>query len=120
MMRSFKMKLYENLQEGIIGQDEYFMFKQNYSDRILDAEKAISNLEEDKRRAAENNREYLEWIDVFRQYRNINVVDRRAVVDLIDEIRVSEDKRIEVVFRHKDECDRTYRMIQMQMTGKGA
>lgn len=28
--KTFKLKLYENLQEGMIGQDEYFLFKKSY------------------------------------------------------------------------------------------
>ena len=33
--KSFKLKLYENLQEGLIGQDEYFLFKKSYAVKIM-------------------------------------------------------------------------------------
>ena len=42
--KKFKMKLYENLEEGIINQQEYFQYKNNYTAKINDAEETIESL----------------------------------------------------------------------------
>lgn len=109
--KGFRMKLYENLQDGLIGQDEYFLFKKSYGAKIQEAEEAIKALELDREQAVSNNRESLEWIDVFRKYQNISKIDRRVIVDLIEEIKIHEGKWVEVVFRFLDECEKIMKKL---------
>ena len=104
--KSFKLKLYENLQEGMISQDEYFLFKNSYASKIQEAEHAIAAIETERRQMVSRNREQLLWMDVFKQYQNITEVTRTVVVDLIDHIEVFEEKRIHVVFRYHDNWDK--------------
>ena len=49
------MKLYDNLQDGLIDQEEYFLFKKNYSERIADAERAVQRLEQEREDAVSRN-----------------------------------------------------------------
>jgi site-specific DNA recombinase len=84
--KTFKLKLYENLQEGMIGQDEYFLFKKSYAMKIQEAEQAIAAIEAEREQMVHNNREQLSWTEVFKQYQNITEVTRNVVVDLIDHI----------------------------------
>ena len=69
--KNFKLKLYENLQEGMIGQDEYFLFKKSYAMKIQEAEQAIAAIEAEREQMVNNNREQLSWTEVFKQYQNI-------------------------------------------------
>lgn len=110
--QKFKMKLYENLEEGIINQQEYFQYKGNYTTKIADAEEAIRNLEKERREAVEGNRRETVWINVFKKYENIDRLDRRAVVEMIDHINVYEDNRIKIIFKYKDECERAINYIE--------
>ena len=110
--KSFKLKLYENLQEGMIGQDEYFLFKKSYAAKITEAEAAIQAIENEREQAVNRNRDSLAWMEVFKKYRNISAVDRCVVVDLIRQINVFEGGRVEVVFRHGDESDKVVKMLE--------
>lgn len=110
--KSFKMKLYENLQEGLIGQDEYFLFKKNYAMKITEAEAAIRAIENEREQAVSRNRDSLSWMDVFKQYRNITSVERCMVVDLIRQINVFEGGKVEVVYRHGDEMKKVIKMLE--------
>lgn len=110
--KSFKLKLYENLQEGLIGQDEYFLFKKSYAAKISEAEAAIQAIENEREQAISRNRDSLAWMDVFKKYRNISMIDRCAVVDLIRQVNVFEGGRVEVVFRHGDESEKVVRMLE--------
>ena len=101
--KSFKLKLYENLQEGMIGQDEYFLFKKSYAAKIEEAEMAIAAIEAEREQTVGRNRERLAWIDVYKKYRNVTEITRRLVVDLIEQIKVYEGSRIEIIWRYQDE-----------------
>lgn len=109
--KGFKLKLYENLQEGLIGQDEYFIFKKSYAEKIKKAEEAIKALEDDREQAVSKNRNSLAWMDTFKQYKNINTIERKVVLDLIEEILVYEDKRVDVIFRHHDDFEKVLNML---------
>ena len=110
--KSFKLKLYENLQEGLIGQDEYFLFKKSYAAKITEAEAAIQAIENEREQAVSRNRDSLAWMEVFKKYRNVSAVDRCMVVDLVRQINVFEGGKVEVVFRHVDEADKVVKMLE--------
>ena len=110
--KSFKLKLYENLQEGLIGQDEYFLFKKSYAVKIAEAEAAIRAIEDEREQAVSRNRDSLSWMETFKKYRNITSVNRSMVVDLIRQVNVFEGGRAEVVFRHADEAEKVVRMLE--------
>ena len=110
--KSFKLKLYENLQEGLIGQDEYFLFKKSYAAKIAEAEAAIMAIEDEREQAVSRNRDSLSWMETFKKYRNITSVNRSMVVDLIRQVNVFEGGRAEVVFRHADEAEKVVRMLE--------
>ena len=108
--RNFKMKLNENLQDGLIDQDEYVLFNKNYSHKIADTEKTIRRLEREREDTLRRNVSKHNWADIFLKYRNLKELDRKAVVEMIEEIRVYEDKRIEVKFRYMAEFEDTVKM----------
>ena len=110
--KSFKLKLYENLQEGLIGQDEYFLFKKSYAAKIAEAEAAIRAIEDEREQAVSRNRDSLSWMETFKKYRNITSVNRSMVVDLIRQVNVFEGGRSEVVFRHADETEKVVKMLE--------
>ena len=113
----YKMKLYDNLQDGLIGEDEYFLFKKNYTERIGDAERAIRHLEEERADAVSSSIPEQQWAEVFMKYKNLTELDRKAVVDMVDAIRVFEDRRIEVSFRYAGEFEHTMKMAAAVPSG---
>ena len=110
--KSFKLKLYENLQEGLIGQDEYFLFKKSYAAKIAEAEAAIRAIEDEREQAVSRNRDSLSWMETFKKYRNITSVNRSMVVDLIRQVNVFEGGKAEVVFRYADEAEKVVKMLE--------
>ena len=110
--KSFKLKLYENLQEGLIGQDEYFLFKKSYAAKIMEAEAAIQAIENEREQAVSRNRDSLAWMDVFKKYQNVSEIDRFMVVDLIRQVNVFEGGKVEVIFRHGDEAGKVMKLLE--------
>ena len=110
--KSFKLKLYENLQEGLIGQDEYFLFKKSYAAKIMEAEAAIQAIENEREQAVSRNRDSLAWMEVFKKYQNVSEIDRFMVVDLIRQVNVFEGGKVEVIFRHGDEAGKVMKLLE--------
>lgn len=108
----FKLKLYENLQQGVISQEEYFLFKKSYTDKIEGAKKSIQKLQEEREELLDNSRERFQWMDVFKRYANLQELDREAVVELIEAVYVYSDKKVEVSFRYADEYSKVMRMLE--------
>ena len=96
------VSLHENLNEGIIDRDEYANLKQVYSLRSGEAMKQMDTLRENLQHLAEHGSS-VEWVETFRKYQNIAVLDRAAVVTLIDHIIIHENKTVEIIYRYHDE-----------------
>ena len=43
------------------------------------------------------------WVTLFKQYENIEELNRRVLMALVDRILIYEDHAIEIVFKYKDE-----------------
>ena len=53
------------------------------------------------------------WTKVFLQNKNLTELDRKAVVELIEEIVVYEDKKIDVRFRYTADFERAMHAVRM-------
>ena len=111
--RGFKMKLYDNLQDGLIDKEEYFLFKETYTEKISEAEQAIRSLEQERDDAVSRNEGNLSWTEVFLKYGNLTEIDRKAVVDMVEVIRVFDDSRVDIRFRYTPEFDKALEMLGM-------
>ena len=111
-----KTSLYESMREGILDKSEFLEMKGVYEMKRVEAENTILYLKEETERLVENlSRETL-WIEKFKTYKNIDGLDRKLVVNLIDKIIVSEDKRIEIIFRYQYNYNRVLSFINTMNT----
>ena len=51
------------------------------------------------------------WVTLFKQYENIDELNRRVLMSLVDRILIYEDHRIEIVFKYKDEYEQTVKFV---------
>jgi len=98
-----KQGLYEDCKSGLLTEDEYMELKERYAQDYTDLKKNIDSLQEQitatQRQAFERN----EFIREFRKHKGITRITRDVVVTLVDRIIVHEGKRIEIIFRYRDE-----------------
>ena len=52
------------------------------------------------------------WVTLFRQYENIEEINRRVLMALVDKILIYENHAMEVVFRYRDEYSRLVEFVQ--------
>ncbi len=98
-----KQGLYEDCKSGLITEDEYLDMKLQYEKSNKEINIELSNLSKEIVNTSEQITERNKYINMFKEFGNITKVTREVVVALVEEIIVHEGKRIEVVFKFKDE-----------------
>lgn len=101
--QSFRMKLYEALQEGLIGREEYHKMRTKYTTRIEETEQSIRRLQLQRTDIVSSNHTGSNWIAQVTKFQGLAELNREAVVTLIDRIYVYGDKRIRISFNYRDE-----------------
>ena len=51
------------------------------------------------------------WVTLFKQYENIEELNRRVLMSLVDRILIYENHVIEIVFKYKDEYQQTLEYV---------
>ena len=70
------------------------------------AEEAVKRLKREQQDAVVMGSQNRAWVQVFAQYENVQELDRRLLLALVDKILIYEDKKVEIVFRYRDEFAR--------------
>lgn len=104
--KKLELGLYENFVEGIINKAEYTDFRENYRGLIEEMQEALKRLKREQQDAAAMGSQNRAWVQVFAQYENVQELDRRRLLALVDRILIYEDKKVEIVFRYRDEFAR--------------
>ena len=98
-----KANLYQDMVDKIISREEYREIKQTFSKKIAAAKESLKGLEEKKKRMLSNEMRTQQWVTEFKEHGNIQSLDRKTVVMLIDRIVVYSADRIEIHFNYEDE-----------------
>lgn len=97
-----KKGLYDDLCDGLITKEDFRNFNESYTKEVDTARNAVKKLEDELLSVDETDSRYA-WIDKFKQYKNIESLDRQIILALVDKIYVYEDSRIEIIFNYSDE-----------------
>ncbi len=111
-VESFKRMLYENLVGGALSKEEFLQYKQEYSAKAEEIKAAIQNWNDKLSEVLENRGERNRWINHFLQFAEMKEIDRSAVSRLIQSIKISADKQIEVRFNYQDEYQKAVAFIE--------
>lgn len=110
--KNLELGLYENFVDGIINKTEYTDFRENYRGQIEEKQAALQRLKREQQDAAAMGSQNRAWVQVFAQYENVQELDRRLLVALVDKVFIYEDKRVEIAFRYRDEFDRAWEIAK--------
>ncbi len=103
--QKLKLRLYEDLADGIIDKSEYFEFRNSYTKVIEDKQDALLRVRKEMREAVTTGTTERNWVTLFKQYENIEELNRRVLMSLVDRILIYENHAIEIVFKYKDEYE---------------
>ena len=101
--RDRKLQLHEDYTDRIISREDYQAFGKRYEQKIRDAETAILNLEQKMKQLVSENTDSQQWMNHFTKHRNIEMVDRKIAVELIERIFIYSGQRLHIQFKFEDE-----------------
>lgn len=104
--KRFRTMLYENLVSGLITKEEYRYSKDLYTTQIEEAQSAIDLLRDEMNQVVNNASDRLRWTQHFKEFSTMTELDRRAVVALIQSIRVIGKDDFEITYRYQMEYEK--------------
>lgn len=108
---SFKGSLYENFVNGILDKEEYKTMNRHYTAQVEKLREAVSLLHQKMAQSLDNTSDRLKWTRQFREFQDLTELDRRAVVTLIQFIRVVSKEELQIHFRFQDEYESTLKLL---------
>ena len=89
----------EDLKENFISEEEYWQYNKEYSDKIKKIKEDIQLYEKEKETIKNND---TDWMNIFKKKEKINELNRLLIDELIEDIVVSEDGNIKVIFKYEN------------------
>ena len=96
----YLIKSCTHMMDGVISQNEYELFRNDFRRKIDDAEKHIVHLQSEILRLEDDARGR-ELIEHFKSYGNITELNRRIVVEFIHSIIIYNSNEMEIRFRYE-------------------
>ena len=113
-----KVQLYMDMTDGIVSKEEFKDINGTFTSKIDNLRYSLRQNEKKKEKKLALNVNYIPWIQEFLQYQNVDKLDRRIVVSLIERVVVYEDNKLEVVFQHKEELEEILKVAKMLKEGR--
>lgn len=107
--QELKTRLYQDMQDGVVDRGEFKAINERFTEKIRSAQQAQNKLEVKLENLLKTETELQPWLEEFKSYRNIQHLERKVLVLLIDHIDVYGKDRIEIHFQFEDEIQQ---MIQ--------
>lgn len=98
--KDLKTRLYQDMVDGIVSREEYHEYNQRFTEKMQKAEKAKEESEKKMQELSAKEKRLHPWIEDFKKYKNIQSLDRKAVVTLIEQIVVYSKEQIEIQFKY--------------------
>jgi len=109
--QKLKLRLYEDFTNEVLDKSEYFDFRSRYTNVIDEKQQAIKRLKKELVRAVDTGTTTKNWVTLFQQHENIEELNRRSLISLVDRILIYENHTIEIVFKYKDEYMQTLEYV---------
>ena len=97
-----KQSLYSDWKENTITYDEFKDYSNSYNNEIYDIRQTIKLIDEELEELNNIPNYQIELINLFNDKEQFNEIDRNILFKFIDYIYISEDKKVEIVFKYQD------------------
>ncbi|MGO4943689.1 recombinase family protein [Streptococcus alactolyticus] len=101
--KDLKTKLYMDLKDGLIDKDEYTEISNTFRKKQEKNQEALREIEKKRDKMMAGDFELQPWIEELVEYKNVQTLNRKILVSILDSIDVYSKDRIEIHFRHEDE-----------------
>jgi len=111
-IRAFKAGLFENMMEGNLSKEEHKALKAKYTEDADILIAANERLQREIDDAHSCKHERLTWMEHFKQFANLDAIDRKTAAILIKYIRIIGKREIEIEFNYQAEYDAALEIIR--------
>lgn len=108
--------LFESLSDGIIDREDYLEWKKTYQRQRDEAEGQIELLQKEMNMELRPH----DWMEHFSRQGSITALDRRLVVSLIERVLIFRDRRVEIVYRWRDEFILQTELVEQALSERRA
>ena len=108
-VRKLKKAIYEDYREELISKEEYVTFRQDYLKKEEQLEKQMASLEERQELEADTDIFETPWVKRLFELRSVDALDRDIVVEMLHEIKVYENHKIEITYNFSDELEALFK-----------
>jgi len=113
-----KTDLYENLKDEIISKAEYLKLRKSFESQEVELGEIIAGLIKEKNVIANGVSEEHPYLQAFLKYQNVTELSRPLVIDLVNNVYVSEDGGVELEFKCKDQFHSIAEFVELNSLGE--
>jgi len=110
-IREFKAGLYETMINGDLSKEEHKALKAKYTEDAKLLTQANVKLRAEIEDTLSLKHERMAWMEHFKAFENIEVIDRRAVICLIHSIHVHSKTELDITFNYKSEYENALALV---------
>lgn len=103
---------YGDYVDGILSKREYDELKEFFQESIQNLHKEIQAIKQEKKQQEKNQGERTGWIKDFLEYRGFQKLSRKLLLKLVEEIRIYDKDRIEVIFKFQSEYEEICKYLE--------
>ena len=100
-----RRQLYEDMTSGIVDKEEYLEFNRTFTQKIEAAQDSQREARRQMELLLNIEVSQLPWIEMFKKYHNLQELNRRILVELIEKIIVIDKTQIVIRFRFQEQID---------------
>lgn len=93
--------------------EKYASYKAGYTKQTSDIRESVRVLREKLTEVLENRSERNRWISQFTQFSTLETLDRRALIHMVQSIRVRGKKELDITFTHEDEYKKALQLLAL-------
>ena len=108
-VRKLKKAIYEDYREELISKEEYVTYRQDYLKKEKLLEKQVECLEERPESEADTDIFETPWVKRLFEFRRVEKLDRDIVVEMLHEIKVYENHKIEITYNFSNELEALFK-----------
>ena len=112
-LRRMVLGLYPDLKNNILTQEEYLTLKTELNEKITALDESIKKLQKTAAEYDSGMEGENAFLTQFRKYRNLTTLTRPMVTELIQEIRIYEGGRLEIILNFRDELKAVTDYLEM-------
>jgi hypothetical protein len=105
-LKTMKLSSYMDWKSGTVSKDEYTFMRDKFDGMIEQLNKEISALENEKQAEEDIRSNQYGWLDSMISNGYLSSLSREITTEFIDCIYVGKDKKIQIIFKHKNEFQR--------------